>query len=116
MKNVVLWDVTPCGSYRNRRFGGMYRSSHPGDKNQRARANVSTELLVTANVFPSSLIIFTLMMEAIRYSETSVLTSATRCHISEDGILYHLCSSYSKIRSNHSRKMAWTMDKTQSIR
>jgi hypothetical protein len=22
MKNAVLWDVTPCGSYENRRFGG----------------------------------------------------------------------------------------------
>jgi hypothetical protein len=23
MKNVVLWDVTPCGSCKNQRFGGM---------------------------------------------------------------------------------------------
>jgi hypothetical protein len=22
MKNGVFWDVTPCGSYKNRRFGG----------------------------------------------------------------------------------------------
>jgi hypothetical protein len=22
MKNGVLWDVTPCGPYKNRRFGG----------------------------------------------------------------------------------------------
>jgi hypothetical protein len=22
MKNVVFWDVTPCGSCKNRRFGG----------------------------------------------------------------------------------------------
>jgi hypothetical protein len=34
-------------------------------------------LLVTANVVPSSLIIVTLMMEAIRSSVTSVLTRAT---------------------------------------
>jgi hypothetical protein len=25
MKNVVLWDVTPCGSFKNRRCGGPYR-------------------------------------------------------------------------------------------
>jgi hypothetical protein len=30
---------------------------------------------------------YTLKMEAIRSSETSVYTISTRCHISEDGIL-----------------------------
>jgi hypothetical protein len=44
------------------------------------------QLLVTADV-PSSLILFTLMKDAIRYSETSVLTRATRRHNLEDGIL-----------------------------
>jgi hypothetical protein len=37
-------------------------------------------LLVTANVVPSSLILSTLMMEAIRPCETSVFTRATRHH------------------------------------
>jgi hypothetical protein len=45
------------------------------------------ELLVTANVVPSSLILLTLMMEAIRSFETLVLTRATRRHIPEDDIL-----------------------------
>jgi hypothetical protein len=45
-----------------------------------------SSLLVTAN-FPSFLIIFTLMMEATRSSETSSLTNRPRCHIQEDGIL-----------------------------
>jgi hypothetical protein len=28
MKNGVFWDVTPCGSCKNRRFGGIQRLLH----------------------------------------------------------------------------------------
>jgi hypothetical protein len=49
-------------------------------------------LLVTANVVPSSPILVTLMMEAIRSSETSVLTRATRRKITEYDILHHFSS------------------------
>jgi hypothetical protein len=42
--------------------------------------------LVIVNVVPSSLILFTLMMEAISSPETSVLTRASRLHTREDGI------------------------------
>jgi hypothetical protein len=45
------------------------------------------QLLVAAIVVPISLILFTLMMQAIRYHETSVRTRAAVCHIQEDGIL-----------------------------
>jgi hypothetical protein len=34
MKNGVSWDVTPCGSCNNRRFGGTLRLHHQGDKNR----------------------------------------------------------------------------------
>jgi hypothetical protein len=32
MKNGVFWVVTPCGSCKNRHFGGTWRRLHPGDK------------------------------------------------------------------------------------
>jgi hypothetical protein len=51
-------------------------------------------LLVTANVVPSSPTV-TLIMKAIRSSETSVLTRAKRRNIPEDGIPHGHC------RENH---------------
>jgi hypothetical protein len=32
MPNIVLYDVTPCGSCKNRRFGGSYSLDYLGDK------------------------------------------------------------------------------------
>jgi hypothetical protein len=46
------------------------------------------QLLVTANVVPSSQIVSTLIMEDTRSSETSVLTRTKRRNIPKDGILH----------------------------
>jgi hypothetical protein len=47
------------------------------------------QLLFTTYAIPSSLILSTLMMEAISSSETSVLTRTTWRHNLEDGILHN---------------------------
>jgi hypothetical protein len=46
------------------------------------------QLLLSDNVVPSSLIFFTLMMEAIRSSYTSVLKRVTLRNIPENGTLH----------------------------
>jgi hypothetical protein len=46
----------------------------------------SNQRMVTANVVLSTRFLATLMMEAIRSSETSLLTRATRRRIPQDGI------------------------------
>jgi hypothetical protein len=81
MKNVVLWDVMSttepntlpppisCMSF----YWFILRST--------------LQLLVTSNVFLSSLILSALMMEAKSFSEKSVLTRETRRHVPEHGIL-----------------------------
>jgi hypothetical protein len=74
MKNGVFWDVEPCGSCVNRRFGGTW---------------MQTPAATCSRWFPR-VDFCTLKMEAIRASETSVHTRSTRCHIPEDAILQGL--------------------------
>jgi hypothetical protein len=101
MKNVVFWDVTPCGSCKNRRLAGTYCLHLQGEKNRRSRSNdISNQqkkpvvflrsvrsLLIAPNVVPTSPILVRMNMESMGSSETWVLTRATRRNTQEDGIL-----------------------------
>jgi hypothetical protein len=77
MNNAVFWDVTPCGSGKNRSFGRNYPRHHC-ENNHLPRNNGSREV---TNV-RSSLILVPLNKEA------SFLTSTTRHQILEDDIRY----------------------------
>jgi hypothetical protein len=59
------------------------------------------QLLVTANVVPSSPILVTLMMEAQSSSEKSVLTRVTRCNIPETGFFLVIAVKNSNLIVNY---------------
>jgi hypothetical protein len=100
IKNGVIWDVTLCGSCKNRLFGGRERSGgsrysplHPQSEFHTSFLSLFVflrsvpRLLVTANV-PSSPIHVTLMMDGLRSYETSVLTRCALSNIPKDAILH----------------------------
>jgi hypothetical protein len=43
VKNTLFLDVIPSGSSKNRRFAGMYHLYYKGERNQRAKNNVSSK-------------------------------------------------------------------------
>jgi hypothetical protein len=88
LKNGVFWVVTPCGSCKNRRFGGTWRHQVTKYWYFLVFLRSVRRLLVTTSVVSSSLILVTLMKKPQSSSETSVLTKATRRNNPEDTILH----------------------------
>jgi hypothetical protein len=87
-------------------LNGIFRSNAEEQGNKASHSHARTQtyesceellcrvrrLLVTANAVPSSPILVTLVMEALRSSETSVLTRTTRRNMPEDGFPQMLTS------------------------
>jgi hypothetical protein len=89
MKSTIFWDITPCIPLSvNRRLGGTNRLNLKGRKIKRWTKPARNQV-TSLQVVSCSAIFFTLKMEAICSSETSVDTQRTtlRC-IPEDGTLH----------------------------
>jgi hypothetical protein len=75
MKRAVFWIVTPCGSCLNRRIGEAYLSTIRVERISELGTTlaITSNVLIIAIVVPSSLILFTLMMDAEFFNSTPVL-------------------------------------------
>jgi hypothetical protein len=81
MRSSIFWDITPCSPLSvNRRFGGTYRLHLQGRRISRALLAIFSHACFFAH-----LIFFTLKMEAICSSETSVDTQRTTWRYSPEG-------------------------------
>jgi hypothetical protein len=92
MKYAIFWDGEPCCSCKNRRIASIFKVTRIGGRGKTLVLlflRSVLRVLVTAIVVSSRMILVTLIMEAPRSSETSVLTRATRCHIPKYDIHSH---------------------------
>jgi hypothetical protein len=80
MKKAVFWDMAPGRSGVNRRFGRTYRLHLQG------RGESSLLLMSLTDALRADFLIFPLYPED--GGDTSVNTTATRCHIPEDCFLH----------------------------
>jgi hypothetical protein len=54
MKNAIFWDVTPCGSWKNRRFEELFASIIRAEGISELGATLEvSQSLVTATIIPN---------------------------------------------------------------
>jgi hypothetical protein len=92
---IIFWEMTPCGSHKNRRFGGSYRLHIQGER-VRAGTERNGKLLYRRRLEE---------YEAIRSSETSVLIRATRRHLPEAD--NHHSHRRGNLKSYTTVKLSW---------
>jgi hypothetical protein len=50
---IIFWEMTPCGSYKNRRFGGSYRLHLQGEREEFLYPGLFTRYTLGV-IFPES--------------------------------------------------------------
>jgi hypothetical protein len=100
--NAVFWNVTPCGSCKNRRFGGTWRLHHQGDKN---RCIVLTE---QSRMSACSLLGPREATDTDRHVSVTTWGSMTASSASEFALL--MCPCGSKLLSAVRRPSAYSPD------
>jgi hypothetical protein len=106
-KNAVFWDVATCRSCKT----DVSVQSIVSIIRVKITSGIETTLAVyfscylTVNFVPSSPILSTLITEAMRSSETPVLTRVTQRNIPEDGILH---SHHSENLKSYIALTGWT--------
>jgi hypothetical protein len=74
---IIYWEMTPCGSYKNRRFGGSYRLHFQGDR-VRAGTERNSKLLYRRRLeyfSPHGVISQKMIIIIVTAVETSNLTN-----------------------------------------
>jgi hypothetical protein len=50
---IIFWEMTPCGSYKNRRFGGSYRLHLQGERDEQVQSETVSSNLRQYNMVAS---------------------------------------------------------------
>jgi hypothetical protein len=116
MKNVVFWEVMPCSSCKNRRFGvSIIRVTRIGEQGTLAvtsNRNTLRRIIVWHIAFLRNVCSYNIhsLLDKSCSSETSVRTRATERNIPEDGIPHSVLQAVS-VASNSDNRLTPSLNK-----